>query len=205
MTILAANITVVRSLAEYLKIEIPILDEVYEEWPNPNQDLVYPSISIVTVGTAQLLNFSPTISSTIDNVGNPALKDVTYYVGDYNLSLQVDIWTEYKEKRGELLELFGDAIDKGFIDSDGVPMGLSLPLLNYHGALARYDQVGYNYMDSERGSQMAEWRVKVDLLVNFPKLKIKTQSTIDIAEVHHNIDEDGINKEDDNLETKVIF
>ncbi len=199
---LEANVTAVRTLVSNFKANIAGITDVLEEFPNPNQDLNYPSISIITKGDVEHVNWMPSVFKKPDNVIDPNKADVVYIVGQYNFSLQVDLWTEYKPQRAEFFQKILDAFDKQFIDSEQ-PTGLSLVLDDYHGGIARYDQVGYNYLDNESESQRNEWRAIFDVLVSFPRLLLKTQPKIIEGQINSNVSVEEF--DDDNEETKVVF
>ena len=199
---LEANVTGVRTLVNHFVASIVGLTDVLEEFPNPNQDLNYPSISVITKGDVGHTNWMPSVFKKSDNVIDPNKLDVVYTVGQYDFSLQVDLWTEYKPQRAEFFQKILDAMDKQFIDNEQ-PMGLSLILDDYHGAIARYDQVGYNYLDDESGSQRNEWRAIFDVLVSFPRLLLKTQPKIIESQIEHNVSVEEF--DDSNEEIKVVF
>ena len=199
---LEPNITVVRTLVNFFNANVVGLTDVLEEFPDPNQDLNYPSISIITSGTPELINWMPSAFSKVDNAQDPDKLDIVYVMGQYNLSLQVDLWAEYKSQRAEFFQKILDVMDKEFIDNDK-PTGLSLPLVDYHGAIARYDQVGYNYMDNESESQRNEWRALFNILVSFPRLVPKTQPKIIEGQIINNVSSEEF--DDKNEETKVVF
>jgi len=205
MSILPANITIIRSLAAYLLANVTDLDQVIEEFPAPNVELDFPSVSIITAGKVEEINFPPTVESSSDTAGSSIDLDVVYQLGQYNHPLQLDLWCQYKEERGAMLELVRNAINKQFIDDPDLPLGLSLTLTDYYSAIARYDWVGYTYVDGEEGSRLGEWRAKIDLLATYPRLTGITKSKIKEGKVYHNIDTNNIDDTDSNEEEIEIF
>lgn len=199
---LPSEITIVRSLVNYFKTNIPEFTDVLEEFPNPNQDLNYPSLTIDTQGNPEHINQMPTILSKTDNVDDPDKLDVVWIIGQYNLNLQLDIWSEHKSGRGTLLKKVIDVINKGFIEND-LPVGISLVLEDYHGGIARYDFVSYNYVDNEQGSQKNEWRAQVKMQVTFPELILKTQPKIIESQINNTITAEEF--DDSNEEIKQVF
>jgi len=188
----------IRGLQKYLEQEMTDLESVYDEFPNHNEKMVLPCASVITVGTPTLTNLMPyTFKKEVDpdNADNDLVYDV---IGQYDARIQLDLWTEYKIQRGRLLDIFDNALNKQQIESD-LPSGLSLILSDYYSAIARYDNVGYTYMDSEENSQKDEWRVKVDLLVNYPKIKVKSIPRISEIKIINQISDDK-NVGDDNIE-----
>ncbi len=174
MTILSANITAVRSLIEYLSLLMPSFDKdsnILEEWPEANRDMEYPIMSVISKPE----KFTPhpsNVLSTTDIVGgdNDGKLSVIYNTGQYDIGIQIDIWCDNKEKRGELYQEFIDAFNNQFITED-LPMGVSATLVDYYNSIARYDMIGYNYPSDGNSSQIGEWRVKIDLTSNFRSLK----------------------------------
>ena len=197
-----ANESIITTLVNFLTTKIndaTVL--ILDEWPEPGYQNKDVTIAITTVGTPETVNRMPTIFSQVDNV-DPDKLDVTYNIGQYNLGIQIDVWTDYKAKRNDWYQKISDILDSQFIDS-GAPVGLSLTMDDYLGAIARYDQVGYNYSDSEESVQRSEWRVRFDLRASFPKLILKTESKILEATLVTDINEQENNV--DNEETTVIF
>lgn len=192
-----SDMAAVRGLQKYLETQMPELDSVFDEFPNHNEKMVLPCASVITVGTPVLTNLMPyTFKKEVDpdNAANDLVYDV---IGQYDARIQLDLWSEYKIQRGRLLDLFDNALNKQQIDSD-LPSGLSLILTDYYSAIARYDNVGYTYMDSEENSQKDQWRVKIDLLVNYPKIAVKSIPRITEVKIINQIS-DNEDVENDNI------
>lgn len=192
----------IKSLAAYLKSEISELSDVFADWPDPKQQLVVPSVSIMAAGTRGFRHCQPEIFKRTVNADNPDLDDVVYTIGQYDYTLQIDLWTEYKPQRGELYEKIHDALNKQFLNTDQ-PCGLSLTIPEYHDMIARFDQVGYTFMDSEEASQRSEWRVKIDVLVTHSKLAVKVQSRIEEITVQSQVS-DTITSENEEASNEEI-
>lgn len=186
-----SNEVAIKTLAAFLKAEIPEL-EVITEWPDPKHQMKMPTLSIITKGTPRLQNGMPIIISKSDlDPVDPLRKKVAYCIGHYDHELQLDLWTDYKAKRSEFYERIMAAFDKQFIDA-GSPTGISLALLDYNNCFARYDQTGYTYMDSAESSQREEWRVKIDVLANYPRVVEKTESIMAEITLKNKIDENEV-------------
>lgn len=168
-----SNTVLLISLANYLKTELDI--PVHAGWPDPKVELELPSISIIPAGNYNYTHQMPVQHKLITNPDSTTT-EVTE-VGFHDGRIQLDIWAEYPAQRDDIFQKLNKALNKAFYDSEG-PMGLSLELEDYHNAIARVDQVGYSNLDSGDNAQRAEWRTKVDCLVNFPELVEKTVSTI---------------------------
>jgi hypothetical protein len=168
-----SNIVAVKTLAAYLKAEIPELN-ILEEWPDPKEEMALPTLSILSVGKQEHTHAFPLIHKKIAIEGEELKKKVVYSVADMDIKLQLDLWTDYKAKRDEFYDLIMAAFDKQFL-VNGAPTGLSLELEDYHETFARYDQTGYTYLDSSDNGQRQEWRAKIDVLVNHPRLVEKDE------------------------------
>lgn len=179
---LGANEAPIHELVEYMKANIESLKKVYLEWPNHNESLEMPCASILTVGSPE---YTPKMPSLWKNEAGLSY----YFVGEYNLTLQLDLWAEYKQTRGELMESVFDLFDKQFQDS-GKSLGISLPMTEYFDTIARYDLTGYNYGDNEEGSQRDEWRSKLTVLVNFQRVITKSESTMDEIKILPEVEAD---------------
>lgn len=194
------DMAAVRALQTYLKENVEGIAEVYDEWPNHNEELNLPCISLITQGTPVYTNLMPYTyrqETDPDNAQNIKLTEV---IGQFDSRIQLDIWTEYKIARGRIFELVHDAMNKELLEKD-LPAGLSLTMADYHDVIARFDVVGYTYMDSEENSQRDEWRVKLDLLVNYPKVAIKSRPRIDDITLINQISEKvKVEESDSNIE-----
>lgn len=200
----SADRAAVLGLKKYLKDNVSELQNVYDEWPSHGDELVVPSVSIMTVGTPTYVNhanFSVHSKSPDPDVAeNDIIKEI---IGHYDATLQVDIWTEYKPERGKIYDLVDNALNKEYYDK-GLPQGLSLILADYHDVIARYDQVGYTYISTEEGTQKEQWRVKVDLLVNYPKIAVKSVPRIEEITVTHQIS-DNTDVSEDNADIEETY
>lgn len=182
MTKLGANEAVVEQLVRYIKDNMPELNAVRMEWPNHNEPLEMPCASVLTVGNPVYTPCMPTLWKRVDGSSY-------YYVGHYDLTLHIDVWAEYKQARGDLMEGVFDLFHKQFQEL-GKALGISLSLEDYYNVIARYDINGYNYMDSEESSQRDEWRAKISVLVNCPRVLVKVESTMDEITVVQETDTD---------------
>lgn len=198
-----SDIAAVRGLQKYLQDNVNELEEVYDEWPYFGDELTMPCASVVTVGTPEYTNLMHYIYARIadpDIAENDIIHEV---IGQYDARIQVDIWAESKIERSRLLESVTNALNKQYIEQD-LPCGLSLTMTDYYNVIARFDLVGHTYIDNEQNSQRAQWRVKMDLLVNYPKLAIKSVPRISEITVINQID-DNSSVNDDNVDTEENF
>lgn len=163
--------TVIDSLINYLDTKERLrndIDKFYPEWPDANQGEYEKTLSVHSVNVDHNYTMR-TLLSQRDIIGETVKVAALYRVGEYEMDLQLDIWTPYKAQRNSLYKKFYEIINEEMMTGDSKPSGLSLTLENYFDTIARYDIVGYNFPDDERSSQEDEWRVKVDLKVHFDK------------------------------------
>ena len=178
----------ISALAAYLRTEIPALT-VYEEWPDPKKPLKMPTLAITAPQERGYSHVQPTIFKKSPNVDNPDLFNVVYTIGQFDYRIQLDLWADYKAKRGEFFDLIQAALNKQFINEEQ-PCGLSLTLTKYHDLIARFDQVGYTYLDGEESSQRQEWRVRIAVNVSHSRLQEKVKSKMKEIQIHHEISDD---------------
>lgn len=169
-----SNKVAILSLAKFIEANAPSLKQVLAEWPDPKVQMDLPSVSVLTVGNPVLTPLMPTIYKVVES-DDPTKRTVVYLVGHYDSKIQLDLWTEFEIQRDKIYEEVMAVFDKQFRDSEQ-PNGISLELLDYHNGFAHYDIVNYTYMDNEDASSRSEWRVKIDVQVNYPRFVEKTES-----------------------------
>lgn len=163
----------VASLQSYLAQAISGLT-VLAEFPDPNQRLKYPSLSIFS-GDPQHQAFPPTkVSQTTPDTQGRVV--VTQFVGEYDLTMQLDLWCSSKPERDLYIGKVLNAINAQSMDLTGKrnPTGLSLQLANYFGEWARYDIDGHSYRDDEQAAERRERRAKIRLLANVREITQRT-------------------------------
>lgn len=186
MSLLGANEAIVEQLKKLIEENIPEFERISLEWPNYQENLNMPCMSIMTIGSPQYSHQMPVLRQYDDAEGVSE-----YYVGFYDMTLHLDIWAEYKQTRGDLLEKVFDLFHKQWVEQ-GQALGLSLTLEDYYNVIARYDLNGYTYMDSEESSQRDEWRAKVVVLVNCPRVLTKIESKMTEITLDHDISDTGL-------------
>lgn len=181
-----SNIVLIKSLANYLTKEmgVPVLDG----WPDAKKALELPSMTILWAGPITYTHQLPQQHLVTEIEGSTI---EVLEVGFHDGRLQIDIWAEYPAQRDDLFQKLNKAINKNAYELEG-PMGLSLTLDDYHNAIARVDQVGYSNLDGGDSSQRAEWRMKVDCLVNFPELIERNVSKIKELTIETEISESAV-------------
>lgn len=166
----------IEALGKHLKNEVPRLEAVHFDWPEPNQILKFPSITLMTLAPT-FNNEMPYVLSLGVELNNKS--DNLYVVGNYEYKLQLDLWCRSKQERflaySEIFKALNPTI---------APMGLSLQLKDYYDLWCRYDFVGHSFEDGEIGSQRNEWRVKLNLLANCKAVLDKREYIIDTNEIN---------------------
>lgn len=179
MTLLGANEASVNQLVKYIKDNITELNNVYLEFPNHNEALEMPSCSVITSGNVGYRNEMPILWKKE--------ADLSYYkTGSYNYTIVIDLWTEYKQSRGDIMEKIFDLFNKQFQET-GRSLGASLNLVDYHNVIAHYSLNGYNYVDNEQGSQRDEWRARITCEVDFSRITTKVESDMTDIQLHNEI------------------
>lgn len=146
---------VVSALGKFMRQEVPQLREVYDDWPDPNQRLVLPSVSILTLAPT----FNPHNERVLQDTEPVNFQsDVAWLVGSYEFPLQVDLWASNKKERNELYERLFVAIN-----FRAAPMGLDLKLDGYFNQMCHYHILGYDLNDSEIASQRRERRARISM------------------------------------------
>lgn len=161
------------AFADYLRAQVPGLT-VYLEWPAPNQQLTYPSVTLFS-GKDSFMNLMPeTIATTLPDQLNKTL--VTQIIGEHDWKMQLDLWCASKFERETTLGAIKAAINAQVSDGSGQnkASGLSLQLTNYYNDWARFDIDSIERVDDEASAQRRERRVKISLLVNCREIAQQT-------------------------------
>lgn len=167
--------------AEHLRKTMPELREVIEHWPDPGQGLRMPCASIY--------GFSPQVRHFRPYVINQAELDaatgdqfaVKYAVAWYDLTLQVDLWTDSREDQHEIFEAFFQSMNSQF----PVP-GLSLTLSDYHDQIARYDYDAVEFREEEGEMTRMEFRTRATILSQCVAVMERDENLIKEGEISFN-------------------
>lgn len=189
------------ALAAYLTAQIAGLT-VLTEWPYANQKLTYPSVSIFAVDP-RYTNFPPRIvTKTPPDVNNQST--VTYEVGAWDYTIQLDLWCRNKVERNTVLGQLADAINPSPGNGSA---GLALTLASYYNEIARLDIDRQKYVQDESASQRQEWRGLITLLVNVRAIKQQTMYAIKSLEVDLGVpsSDDQMTDDASNTEQHLIF
>lgn len=157
----------VKTLADRLG-QIQGINNVLTEFPRPDQELTLPSISLVTA-SSKLIPRMPTVYDAPAVPQDTLNVNAMHTVGEYELTIQMDIWTDYKRQREHWYGQVMDAFDSEIIEGKG--QGLKLQMSDYHDVYAQYDVIGYRYLDNPEMSLKGEWRITCDVQAHFARIR----------------------------------
>ncbi len=168
------------TLGQYLLSTVVALKDFHDEFPSGNVRLELPSVSIFANTD---LVFTPQANPSILKKPDPgdivdSKATIQWMVGQYDGTLQVDLWTGTKEERDDLTDALFNALNPTI-----KPMGLTLPMTEYFGVLCDYLYVGHNFEDTEGSSQTDEWRTKFELLVTCKAVRERQEFIIEETEL----------------------
>lgn len=162
---------IVDALAQHFLANIPGIAQVLTEWPGANITLKYPSLTIITK-EPNFQAYAPRLHVLgVADTQNQA--ESSYVVGQYDVTLQFDIWARNKVERAVYYDLFFKAFNKE-ID----PMGLRLQLENYYNEWCNVTMTGLRYEDDSVASQTQAWRVIVDAQLTCNAILSRTEYII---------------------------
>lgn len=168
---------IVNALVAHLKTNVSALRKVYKEWPLPGQVLSMPCISVLT-STSRYIQGAPCKVSQSSIVNHKS--DVLYYVGQYETTLQLHLWTPSKTDRAKYFDQVRNALDPDFDEGQN---GLILTLDDYHDQLATYLFTGFDMPTGEQQAQRGEWRVILDVDVYCNAVRESNQAVMENIEV----------------------
>jgi hypothetical protein len=179
----------VYELAEYLKTALPELEDVKTEFPTANDELNYPCITI-TAGNPGYVPLDPYLFEQGETLNHRTL--AKYVIGEYDATLQLDLWTGSKPERAALRERLNLALNprahEGFT-------GLGLMLKQYHNSWANLSSDGVGIADAEASSQRGEWRATINVLANCRAISVADQPVIETTEVTVGVTETDLETE----------
>ncbi len=159
------------ALAAHLLANVSGIAKVYAEWPNKNEDLTYPSISITSAApkfercAPYVLALGTLIPDTVRSINK-------YVVGQYDVTLQLDLWTRYKLERDTFYEKLFTVLQPRR------PHGFTLQLSAYHSQWVGFSLNGYQFRDSEDGATREEWRAILSLEATCRAISTETEYII---------------------------
>lgn len=164
-------------LGEYLVDAVEDLKEFYDEWPQANETLDMPCVSIITLNP-EFRPLMPYYIKPTDPEIAAHKADVKYVVGIYDIPIQLDIWARNKEERDDLFDAVFNALNPTIS-----PMGLVLGLEQYHNQLCDFVMTGHEHGDSAERSERDEWRTTLKLLATCKAVRIRKDFIIEETEL----------------------
>ena len=162
-------------LGQYLLKNVDGLKDFYDQFPAPNRRISLPSVSVLF----QTPDWTPQAVPNPVQKADPAdIKSsrftYQYITGQYDGSIQLDLWAKNKEERDDLTLAVHNALNPN-IES----MGLVLPMEEYFDVLCSYLYVHHDFEDTEITSQTGEWRTKFDILISCKSVRESKQFVIE--------------------------
>ena len=177
----------VHALGGFLAGYIPGLT-VLEEWPNANEVLKYPSLTITKTKPKRMPQMPVILSTTEPDMNNKIVANE--HVADWDDTLQLDLWTRTKPERKRITSLIMNAFASQEDDCSGsdIPDGLSLLVPEYFGEFFRFEVDTSMSADDEGSAQRQERRQKIAVLFNCREIRKRSYYAIVSTQVNVGVD-----------------
>lgn len=158
---------VIDSLATHLQANVSGIAAVLRSFPDPNQVIQYPSISL-TVQQPRAILRDPELVRQVDNDPDDGSTTAFYRIGSLEAPVQIDIWAQSATQRGEFQDKVISALAFQVESYASYPSyrnntTLNLQLANYHDFLASYSMRTFRWPDTEDAAARREFRALVDV------------------------------------------
>ena len=90
--------SMVKGLVGFLKTNMPSVQQAVDDFPNPNQKLIFPAISVMTKSPVYV-PFQPYVIAKGEKDLATGKYPVTKVMGSWDFSFQIDLWAESKPAR----------------------------------------------------------------------------------------------------------
>jgi hypothetical protein len=170
------NREVLEVMKEYFNDQMDFR-QILTDFPESNINLKYPALAL-TAQAPEIMTYSPHVHSS-EQV-NSALYRHKYIVGQYNWSIQADLWERTKEECYDLQEEFFTK----FANMWPSQAGLNLVLKNYHDVICSYQIVSNSREDAEIASQRKEWRAIIAIQANCKAIRVHDVPIMEDIEVN---------------------
>lgn len=167
-----------RAIGEWLKSQVPMLKEYFEEWPEPNLQMDMPSAAI-TLGTPEFRPLAPYYIKPEAGEITDHAATIKWVTGIYDFKIKIDLWAKNKEERDDLFDAVFNALNPNIS-----PMGLVLPLADYFNQLCELVYVGHTLGDTEEQAQRSEWRMTLDVLGTCKSIRTRKEFVIETTEIN---------------------
>jgi len=172
------------SLGQYLVSEIGELEEYYPEFPQQNEEIEIPSVSIIS--SSNQFRALPPYQCEDTGTVKKNKAQIMYAVGIYDITLQVDLWARNKAERDELYRLAFDALNP-----DIQPMGLRLVVEEYYGQIANLLYTDHELPDNGESSQVDEWRAILTVQATCKAIRCRSEFIITETQTAAEIEDAG--------------
>lgn len=169
----------IRSLADHLGKVMPSVKSVIYDFPEANEQLVYPGISVYCVKPV----FTP-IAPYLKSKKAAYQQNEQWFVpvqqvyGKWDLDITVDIWAKYRAQRDQLLAEITKAFSPSFEDDS-----IRLTLTQYFDEPVIYSFAGVQGRNtSEEQSQRGEWRLMCSVLTNCSAIREHLAPVMNVIE-----------------------
>lgn len=163
----------------HLQTTMPELQGFIDEFPEPNEKLKFPCVSIST-NEPPFVACAPYIFTKDETVDNRA--NVRYVIGQRELKYQFDFWCGSKAERDRISRSFLESMSSQF-----PVMGVTLDLPDYFGSKARLDYEQQRFEDAEIGAQRREWRLIATVTGNCLEIIERVEHMIVTTEVETDV------------------
>lgn len=167
----AASIEIISALGDYLSQRMRFKQTILG-WPESSQKLSLPACSII-VKREKLIPHPPHLLNVNNISGNKG--DSVYVTGEYEFSLQLDLWCKTSAERYDAKERLTQIFHSQ--DERVVPI-LRLVLPKYHKISAIYTLLGCSIPDSAATPLAQEWRVLVDITVSCSQIIVRDNEAL---------------------------
>lgn len=180
----------VDAFAKFIEKCLPEVAQVIQDFPTPNQQLKYPTITVTHSEKPGFTNEMP-YEHCLSGDASKAATTVVWITGQWDYSLQLDIWARSVPERDAVFQRLFNALNAQIN-----PMGLSIKLEDYFGLYGRFEIDGFSHADGEQQSQRGEWRTKVSILASVKQAQIENTykitkpivTELDILDTNSDID-----------------
>lgn len=186
MSTLTEDFTAIYSLKKYLAENMEGVS-VFHGWPEPDKEMVMPTISVNLMGNIELYNHEPRFKEQIEIEGDDINVNARYAVARVEGRITLDLWERSKSHVSQLykeIDQIFNAQSYSNIDNIG---GLELELYKYFGEVARYTLLRYNYIEGEAEAQRRENRIQIVLEFHFDKIREVVMPRIIESDIQHDI------------------
>ncbi len=154
------------ALQTYFERVMPEIEQIIQDFPNPNDQLKYPTLTITHQAEDGAFTALQPYEDSVSAPDAQKKVGIVWVCGHWDYKVQLDFWCRSEPERNRIMAKAKDVLNPNIN-----PMGLRLQLPNYHGAWASFDLSGMRHEDNEQASQRGEWRVILTLLAHAPELR----------------------------------